>query len=238
MKRIIPQLQIGIAAALLVASSSGLFATTTTLQPGSTGKDTWIWNQEDFSHGDWGELRANQTAAFDQRILIEFDLSSIPGGVTINSATLGLYRYDGYTSLPLILDAHRITTPWTEAVTYSTAPVFDASIQSSATVTVNGWYTWDLTAAVSAWTSGAWANNGVGIYDHGSTFFQRFVSSDNVGATEPSFALPPRDPSLRPYLEIDFTAVPEPSTFVAGVLLALPLGLQGVRWLRTRKHLS
>jgi hypothetical protein len=38
----------------------------------------------------------------------------------------------------------------------------------------------------------------------------------------------------------DFTiaaiAVPEPSTFVAGALLVLPFGVQGIRWLRSRKR--
>jgi len=32
------------------------------------------------------------------------------------------------------------------------------------------------------------------------------------------------------------SAVPEPSTWVAGALLALPFGVQGVRYLRNRKR--
>jgi hypothetical protein len=32
--------------------------------------------------------------------------------------------------------------------------------------------------------------------------------------------------------------VPEPSTFIAGALLALPFGLQGFRWLRNRKQVA
>jgi hypothetical protein len=34
------------------------------------------------------------------------------------------------------------------------------------------------------------------------------------------------------------TVIPEPSTFIAGFLLALPFGFQGVRWLQSRKQVS
>jgi hypothetical protein len=39
-------------------------------------------------------------------------------------------------------------------------------------------------------------------------------------------------------LDVGFGAVPEPSTFIAGALLAFPFGLQGARWLRNRKQAS
>jgi hypothetical protein len=35
-----------------------------------------------------------------------------------------------------------------------------------------------------------------------------------------------------------FSSVPEPTTFIAGALLALPFGLQGIRFLRNRKLVS
>jgi hypothetical protein len=35
---------------------------------------------------------------------------------------------------------------------------------------------------------------------------------------------------------LSYSAVPEPSTFIAGALLALPFGVQGVRYLRNRKR--
>jgi hypothetical protein len=39
-------------------------------------------------------------------------------------------------------------------------------------------------------------------------------------------------------IQFNATAVPEPPTFIAGALLALPFGLQGVRYLRNRKQVS
>jgi hypothetical protein len=44
------------------------------------------------------------------------------------------------------------------------------------------------------------------------------------------------DNGLDSYALFDAAVVPEPSTFIAGALLALPFGLQGARWLRTRKQ--
>ncbi len=188
-----------------------------TLQPGPSGvKDTWIYDVEDYSHGDWGELRANQTSVHDQRILIEFtDLSAIPTGATINSASLELYKYDEYSSASVTLDARRITSAWAESVTYSTQPTVGATVEDSTTVSglINQWFSWDLTSLVQDWMDGVVPNYGVTIYDHGSGLYMRFVSSDNQTATQPSWAMAPTSATLQPKLTIDYTsAVPEPTT--------------------------
>ncbi len=42
---------------------------------------------------------------------------------------------------------------------------------------------------------------------------------------------------MKVYIDnIQVAAVPEPSTFIAGALLALPFGVQGIRYLRNRKR--
>lgn len=194
-----------------------------TLQPGPEGKDTWIWNNEDFSHGNWGEMRVNDTSANLQYSLIEFDLSLIPSGVTINSALLGLYKYDGYSDAGITIDSHQVTSAWSEDVTWSTQPAMNSAVESSTTLFGNGWYTWDLTSLTQNWVSGTVDNYGVALYDHGSSYYQRLVTGDNATATEPSWALPPTDPQYRPYLKIDVNSapVPEPSTcllFLSGLL--------------------
>jgi len=43
-------------------------------------------------------------------------------------------------------------------------------------------------------------------------------------------------PGKKSIIDIQTAAVPEPSTYFAGALLALPFGLQGIRWLRNRKQ--
>jgi hypothetical protein len=231
-------LTILVTACLILTASNTALSNTTRIQPGSDYvKDTFVWDMQDFSHGDWGDLLANDTSSYDQRILIEFtDLSAIPSGATINSAKLGLYRYDNATGDPLVLDAYRITTPWAESVTFSTQPSYDSTPESSATIsgTEAGWYEWDLTNLVQHWIDGSTANYGVAVFNHGTGVYQRFVSSDNATATEPSWVLPPADASLRPYLDVNFTAVTVPGP---GAILLGSIGVGLVGWLRGIKSL-
>ena len=179
-----------------------------TLQPGPEGKDTWIWDSHDWSHGDWGEMRVNDVTVSLQHGLIEFDLSAIPSGAVINSAALQLYRYDGWSDSGLIVCSHAIDSAWSEDVSWSNQPTLNAACGSQTTIFGNGWYSWDITALTQKWVDGTKVNNGVALFDHGSSVYQRLVTSDNAAATEPSYALAPTGPELRPRLVIDFTLEP------------------------------
>ncbi|MCP4611422.1 MAG: DNRLRE domain-containing protein, partial [Planctomycetes bacterium] len=213
---------------------------TTLIQPGPTDiKDTWVFDKADISHGDWGNLLANQISIYhDQRVLIEFtDLSALSSAETINSAKLGLYRYGAHPDgNPVTLDAYQITSSWLETVIFSAQPTYNSAIESSVTLsgTAVGWYEWDITNLVQQWIDGSIPNYGVAIFDHGTGLYQNFVSSDNVGATNPDWDIPPADPLLRPYLLVDFTptVIPAPGAILLGSIGA---GLVG--WLRRRRTL-
>lgn len=189
------------------------------LQPGPSGtKDTWVSEQDDFDHGSWGTLQANQDQ-FGQRILIQFDLSGIAEPVM--SAYLGLYRFEAFDGSGMTLNAYPVTQAWSQGVGWSAQPTSEGLAAASASVsgTTPGWVEWNITALVQAWMDGSRENFGLMIYapDAGSAGFQRFVSSNNETASQPTTAFP-RDPALQPYIRGLF--VPEPSAFA---LLALGL---------------
>ena len=96
-----------------------------------------------------------------KRALAQFDLSSIPSGSTINSATLELYAASivGTTTL----NVHRITGTWTETgVTWTNQPSFtstaDASISGGSGV---GWRIWNVLSVVQSWYNGTNTNYGL-----------------------------------------------------------------------------
>ena len=196
-------------------------ATVVTIQPDATeGKDTWVWDIEDWSHGSWGEMRVNDTSSWLQYGLIQFDVSLIPSNAVITSANLYLYKYDGfydeyyydfyedyyyYDYGSLIVDAHQVTSDWTEDVTWSTRPGFNTTAEASVTISYLGWYSWGITSLAQGWVDGSINNYGVALYDHGTSYFQSFVTSDNSTATDPDWALPPTESEYRPYLVIEYT---------------------------------
>ncbi|MBL4834231.1 MAG: VCBS domain-containing protein [Pseudomonas sp.] len=97
----------------------------------------------------------------DRRILIQFDLSSIPPGATITSATLYLNAID--VSDDLRVEAHQITAPWNgSSVSWSNQPTEGALIDSyNAEEEETGQHDWNLTSLVQAWLDGTASNYGV-----------------------------------------------------------------------------
>jgi hypothetical protein len=159
-----------------------------------------------------------------QRTLIQFDLSSIPAGSTINSATLTLNadtRFGG-NAANQPMDLYRVTRPWTEAeVTWSLAStgmpwttpggdyVGTTGVKDAAPYATNNAnpaddtpVAWNVTALAQEWVSGANANNGVEIlsFDGNTlTFDSSELAVEEGGATP-----------VVPTLTVDFT-VPEPA---------------------------
>ena len=99
--------------------------------------------------------------------LVRFDISSIPTGTSITSATLNLYYYGWWDNNPAghPLTCYRITSGWDEAdVTWITRPSWlpDGQWTDSAKVpgSTGTWMTWDVTADVQAFVDGAESNFG------------------------------------------------------------------------------
>jgi hypothetical protein len=101
------------------------------------------------------------------REAIQFDISGISPGATIQSASLGVY-WDGWciawtnsgyacSGKSYQIDAHRMTAAWSTSSTTAQLQ-YDSTILSSYTLPASqtyGWMNWDMGAAVKGWYSGA-----------------------------------------------------------------------------------
>src|SRR5262245_59518500 len=121
----------------LTGAASSAFASIQVLQPGAAaGKDAEIDTAGPTNNfGDNSSLIINWGGVFRSIGLIEFDLSSIPSGSTINSATLSLYHHSNSNNQGRTYDLFRVTSAWSEAtVTFNTAPTFNGVAAASMTI--------------------------------------------------------------------------------------------------------
>ncbi|MCS7039609.1 MAG: DNRLRE domain-containing protein, partial [Caldilineales bacterium] len=183
------------------------------LQPAaSLGVDAYIkQDKPDERRGGDSELRVKSENGKLNRALLRFDLSGIPAGSTITSATLSLWVKevrDGNISIR----AHKLTNSWNEAqVTWKARDKaanllwttqggdYQAAILDSQTLikgTKNAWASWNLTTAVNDWYTNPATNYGVILEAPVSTpkGEAKFKSSDDGTASQ------------RPKLEVCFSA--------------------------------
>jgi len=180
-------------------------ATTTTIQPGVEGKDAYVSTIQfpNQNYGSTTNLAIGRGAADFMRSYLQFDLSSIPAGVTINSAVLSLYFYQ-CPSAPMCQNTtfylYRVTSAWQEStITVSHQPASDGVARASTTVNMAaGWYSWNIKNLTQNWINGT-TNYGVLVRgnDADPPTVTSYYSSD-YGA----------NPTLRPKLSIDYSGLP------------------------------
>lgn len=142
--------------------------------------------------------------------VVKFDISAIPAGSTITSATLTLVATSvGSASAIKNYGAHRILAAWDEgAVTWNTpgsiaGTHFASSPTDMVPVSGVGSYSWDVTADVAAFADGSAANEGWRIiWDSNSNGTNRQV---DFGTKENT------TPSNRPVLSVTYAAPPSSS---------------------------
>ncbi len=144
------------------------------LQPGSEGKDSFIEGQS--SHTDHNKendnhLRINSQSTKEDRILIQFDLSTLPSTAIIESASLEL-NVSNNKGLASTIEVYRITRDWTEdGVTWesyngtndwSTAGGdYDPQLINSFLIDSVGPKTVDLSVITQAWVDQSIPNYGI-----------------------------------------------------------------------------
>lgn len=178
---------------------------TITLQPGTTGVDTYIRSSN--PSGNYGADTTLKIGPGQSVALVQFDLSFIPAGSDIRSALFSLFHTTGGTNNVSVFG---VTKPWTEGTgaagsgatwnayngvnSWATAGG-DYDPASRVAIVLpgnNAWATWDLAAQTAAWTEGTQPNYGIALVaTTGSS--DAFVSSDEMSSI-----------TLRPKLTVIF----------------------------------
>ena len=178
-----------ISVAILLVPVAGALADTYNEEP---EQDTWIYPGSG-PYGSSTELRTNLVTAYDQEIVIQFDLDSLPESLTVNLAELGVYNYQQYSGSSLTGEIYRVTESWDEytlvnSIDHDSANPYD-SIELYGTYS---WHIFDITDLVQEWVDEDYDNYGIVFYGVSGDgryirFYSREAGSDN------------------PYLEIDYT---------------------------------
>jgi hypothetical protein len=176
-----------VAAVLAVGAVGGAVASawsSSVIQPGpADGKATFVMFQSG-KPGDcanWGRyarLHVGANVLSVRRGLVQFDLSAVPTGARIASATLSLYHPDTLRGSGVV-EVHRVTTAWPEGTGVNTCTGdgatwtspwaaaggdFDPSVVSSLAKSAGDaptWDSWDVTSVVRGWVSHAQPNDGL-----------------------------------------------------------------------------
>lgn len=158
----------------------------------------------DNNYGTSGSLlvsnRYGYTSDYEADALLKFDLSLIPSGTTISSASLKLYyyRYDDTNPVGRAISCYKITTDWDEySSTWHNRPSHTSAVTSYATLPSHTgcWITWDVTSDVQDFVNGTKTNYGWWIMDENywGTYNipQQYYKSRESGV------------SFKPYLEVE-----------------------------------
>jgi len=140
-----------------------------------------------------------------RRILIGFDLTSIPSDATVSSASLELYCYGyGYPSAGKSIPLYRITRSWVEGTSNSDGCTFyeynyvdhdvstagdwttqggdydttAAAEQSTDNIKAYTWIDWNIQDLVQNWVDGTYANHGMLIRTHTGSVSISYRSSE------------------------------------------------------------
>jgi len=188
-------------------------AISSTIQPSS--QDTLINGQfPGLNYGGGAELIVRAASATESyRVLVQFDLSSIPSGSTVTSATLKLYYYRWTTNDPAgrTFWAYRLTQSWTEmgacwsrydGTNLWLNPGGDYTLEGGTSATVPsgfGWMSWAVTDIVKTWVEDSEPNCGFLIKDAtedaaGQAWYMAYYHSLESEETE-----------LQPILEVNYT---------------------------------
>lgn len=170
-------------------------------------------------------LHVGTNALSIRRGLLQFDLSSLPRGARIQSATLSVYETDTLRGSGVV-GVHRVTAPWAEGSGINTctgdgatwlttglgpdwlAAGGDFTGQDLATMVKQagdtpGWDSFNITGLVRGWASGIYPNDGVllKLDDESFSPCTTVTNCNYWGYASNDYKL---DPTLRPTLTVTY----------------------------------
>jgi len=96
-----------------------------------------------------------------RRALIHFDISSVPATVQVCDARLTLDMFSASGAAVENISAQYVMGAWSEAAAVWPGPAIGPVLSTSPVGQATGWYSWNVTNAVTNWKSGGVANNGL-----------------------------------------------------------------------------
>jgi hypothetical protein len=169
---------------------------------------TWYGNYIDYAVGN---STASQVPVGVARVIMRFDLSSIPSNTYIKSATLQPYLtgyiYSSGQSPNMAITAYRINQAWPASPTWNNfSNAFAESYGSTTVGTSFTRYSIDVTALAQGWVNGAWPNYGIMLRGQEGGYINAKIFSSANGSS-----------SYRPWLVVEY---PDPAG--ATVTVAFP----------------
>ena len=182
-----------------------LMATVVNLSP---SKDTFLdQNGPTTNYGSQTHIevypRIGSTAS--RRVIIHFDLSSIPSGSVINSATLKLTETATYGSTRTIA-VHKLTTSWSEASATWNSPWTTTGGDYNATASTTTSISWTGVLKTDNWTLTSDVNSFV---NGGATNYGWLLKDNAEDNTQEYWRFAPKEyatAASRPILTVDYTA--------------------------------
>jgi hypothetical protein len=165
-------------------------AVSMTMQPGADGIDTFVESGNASSNANQTSLVAQPGSSLP---LLRFDLSAIPAGSHVTSATLSAYAEGGSGSGAVAL--HRVLRDWTEAATWSSGDgssawstaggdVSSSAVSSAGFTAAGSWMSWDVTGLADGWVKGSLSNQGVQVRPQAGLSSLTLTSSDSGNASQ------------------------------------------------------
>jgi hypothetical protein len=185
---------------LILTGFKIISAETIILQPGGIGKDTYVCDclpNANNPNGSIIHIYQGQYGACYDRLLIKWDLSSLPKNITITSATMQLKCNSIYGTISGQMVYYRFTEDWVETkVTYARLPKHtnEDSVITNWPIP-NKWHSVDITKFVQLWIDDTTKN--LGIYGHSAKTTGQCCAEFNSSDASTD--------SLRPKLIITYT---------------------------------